>query len=797
MLYGGSAAAGRVGGRLRRALSREPLQHDWPMAPVAAIVFLGWLVMTSPWSLGYYTIPWDAKAHFLPQIQFLAQSIGRGESPFWAPFVFAGHPQIADPQAMIFSPPFLLLALVNRAPSAWAVDMTVFGMQLAAGLALAAWFRDRGWHWAGAIVAAIAFAFGASMAWRVQHTGQVLSLCYLPMILLSLDRALMLGSYRYGLATGVLGAALLLGRDQVALLTLYLLAAYLLWRLFTDQDAKALIVRAAAPLAAGGALAVALVAVPLVLTALLAAESNRPSIDLEGAGRGSLHPALLITALIPQVFGAAYRMEDYWGPPSFAWSDAGLYIAQNMGQIYIGAVPVLLVALALFQGRLWRPEIRFFTAAFAVMLGYALGWYTPVFRVFYEVFPGVSLYRRPADATFLLGGLSAVLTGYATHYVFTQPWHRESENAIAIVAGIVAVSFISALGMGLWLDRVGQLIGPLAIAATCLAVAAAAITYVKPRIALEPWPMALLLTGVTVGDLAYNNGPSTSSALPPQVYEAMAPDTRNETVRLLKARVAEAAADPSRTRRDRIELLGLGFHWPNVSLSHRLENTLGYNPIRLDLYTRATGAQDHIGLPDQRKFSPLLPSYRSPLVDMLGLKTIASGAPLESIDKGVAPGDFTLLARTPEAFVYDNPRALPRVMFATRSIGVSFEDILKSGTWPQFDPRETVLLEGSGTAIYATLAAASAAQRPKIMLERYRNTEVVVNVDSPRGGWVVLNDPWQRWWFAEIGGARAPVLRANVLFRAVEVPAGRHTVRFRFRPVLGAWRQLTAGAKSP
>ena len=113
-------------------------------------------------------------------------------------------------------------------------------------------------------------------------------------------------------------------------------------------------------------------------------------------------------------------MEDYWGPPSFAWRDTGLFIAQNVGQLYIGAIPLLLILLAGLRGHLWAREVRFFTIAALLMLLYALGWYTPVFQVFYTLLPGISLYRRPADAVFLVGALGAILAGYAVHRLFTD-----------------------------------------------------------------------------------------------------------------------------------------------------------------------------------------------------------------------------------------------------------------------------------------------------------------------------------------------------------------------------------------
>src|SRR5215471_12612843 len=97
----------------------------WPLLPALGLFVLASVVIDWPWLSGRVTIPWDAKAQFLPYIQFLAQSLARGESPAWTPFVFSGHPQIADPQSMIFSPPFLALALIDGAPSLWAQDATV------------------------------------------------------------------------------------------------------------------------------------------------------------------------------------------------------------------------------------------------------------------------------------------------------------------------------------------------------------------------------------------------------------------------------------------------------------------------------------------------------------------------------------------------------------------------------------------------------------------------------------------------------------------------------------------------
>jgi uncharacterized membrane protein YfhO len=46
----------------------------------------------------------------------------------------------------------------------------------------------------------------------------------------------------------------------------------------------------------------------------------------------------------------------------------------------------------------------------------------------------------------------------------------------------------------------------------------------------------------------------------------------------------------------------------------------------------------------------------------------------------------------------------------------------------------------------------------------------------------VVADTYDPGWKATVDGRDAPLLRANLAFRAVPVDAGRHTVEMRYRP---------------
>jgi hypothetical protein len=772
----------------------SPPRYAWGEGNLTAAAFviyaLGFLILAWPWLSGVVTIPWDAKAQFQPELQFLARSLHEGQSPSWTPNVFAGWPQIADPQSLIFSPLHVLLAAVSPAPSFRAADAVIFAALFLGGLGVILFFRDRGWHVGGALVAALAFAFGGAAASRIQHIGEVLSLAYLPLAMWLLARALERASWRYGLLAGVLGGLIAAGRDQVALLALYLLAGMVI-AYWAGANVRARLRASIKPLTATAIAGAAVPAVPVLLTLLLAESSNRPGFDFVSAGRGSLHPAHLLTFAFADLFGAADPAVPFWGPPSFAWGLTDLFLAQNMGQLYLGALPfVAIVALGISRGVLWERDIRFFTIATAVAVLYGLGWYTPAFHLFYEVLPGVTFYRRPADAAFVIGALLAILGGYLVHRWLSGTLKPATRAQWAIGLAIAAAIFAGALGAAVHADKLPVATKPIL---TGLAFAAAALGILALARRFRRWPLAAaaLVAAFTTADLAWNNAPNESTGLPPAVYDALRLDTKNETIALIKAKHAAFAAPD---RRDRIELVGIAYPWPNIGMIHNFDDVFGQNPLRLQTFAAATGVGDTVATPDQRTFSPLYPSYHSAFADLFGVRLIAAGVPVERIDASLKPGDLTFVARTADAYIYENPRALPRVFLASAWQRAGFAELIRDG-WPDVNPRRVVLLEHAPALPLPERERSGVKGSPAefggtARIVRYRNTEVTIETDSPSPALLVLTDVWHPWWRAEIDGAPAEMLKADVLFRAVAVPAGRHTVRFSFHPFAGALAEL-------
>ncbi len=768
--------------------------RDYRLA--AGVYLIAWVVLSWPWLSGAVTIPYDAKALFQAQLQFLANALHSGQSPFWNPSSFVGMPQIADPQSLIFSPA-IILAYFERIPSFRELDVYVLSMLALGGLAVLKFCQDKGWHPAGAAVAAIAFAFGSSAAWRIQHISQIESLAFFAIALWLLERALDRSSPAYGILTGLAVGAMIVEPDQVALLACYVLAAHVLGHWLLSPDRTRALKASLKPLACSALVSAAIAAFPLLVTYLFLEASNRPEMAFSEAARGSLHPASLLTAVVADLFGVIDPAVDYWGPYSAAWNPNELTLSYNMSQMYLGTLPIILIlAAGLGRGLLWAREIRVLAVAAACLILYALGAYTPVFGIFYAYFPGVALFRRPVDATFIVGALLAIAAGYLVHRWATASLPRVSYLRQSLEAGLLATILIGALLIAYSAGKASLAWKPILVA--CVWIFASSLVLAMPVPLLRRGgrlvvmvPAALLAT-----DLAANNGVNEATALPPSRFEVLSPDCRNETIRFLKTRLRR---EPGTIWRDRVELVGLGFEWQNAGLVHGFEGTLGYNPFRLGEVSDATGAQDYIAGPDQKQFSRLFPSYHSMMANLLGLRFIATSVPIEQVDTHLKPGELRLAARTSEAYIYENPDTLPRVLFVSNWMRTNFGDLVDRGNWPDFDPATTVLLE-ERPALDGTNPEPenlSEWREPQVRIKHYENTRVEIEVDAASAGLVVLHDVWHPWWAAEVDGEEVDIYPANVLFRAVPVPAGRHVVTFEFKPISGAIADLAGKILDP
>lgn len=760
------------------------------------LILAVWALAAAVWPLTGSVVPWDSKNQFYPTLRYLGAALAHGELPLWNPYHFGGHPSAADPQSLLFTPTMLLFGWLVPEPSMQLFDIVVFAHFLPGALAMVPLFRRRGWHPAGAVVAAIVFMLGGSATARLQHTGIILSYGFFPLALWLLEEALDRRSYRFGALFAVSAALMTIGRDQVAFLCALTLIGVAAQRIWAAPQPLAYFRSRAGLLVAMAAIGGALLAVPVILTMQFLATSTRPSFGYGVAAMGSLPPESLATILFGNVFGSLRWTYDYWGPDWHSLAE-GTWTDRATNYLFIGTIPALLLVWhGIAGGRLFAREFRFFLVIGILALLYALGRYTPGFEVIFDHMPGVNLYRRPADATFLINIALSFAAGYLIHRYVTEglpQWNRSALGKARLVLpflalGLVAAAIASALVFAMKANQVPASIREIGAG---LVAASLALILLARISGFSRWreAAAFILIAATGGELVLRHAASALNAEPAERYAVFRqlPPEQLQGLQILKRELADRHAQGDYPR---VEILGLNGPWQNASMVLELEDIIGYNPLRLADYERAVGPGENAEDPNLRTFPATFRGYKCQLASLLGLEYLVLDRPIERL-----PRHFPRLTGaevvygTGRMWIYRLNTASPRAYVAHHVNAVDSEAVLDQEELPEFNRHTEALIEEQNLPLLkarfapAAPTAPQAAAKSEARIVSYSRNSVILDVQASEAGILVLHDIYYPGWEALVDGERRPVLRANLLFRGVEVPAGRHRVEFHFRPI--------------
>jgi hypothetical protein len=135
-----------------------------------------------------------------------------------------------------------------------------------------------------------------------------------------------------------------------------------------------------------------------------------------------------------------------------------------------------------------------------------------------------------------------------------------------------------------------------------------------------------------------------------------------------------------------------------------------------------------------------------------------------------ANGPFALIEFT---------NALPRAKLYTQwSVMTNSVETLTRLAAPDFRPESEIILADEIPAP----AAGAAASDAKVEYTSYGPKHFTQRTTSSAPGVLLVNDRHHPDWKVTIDGQPAKLLRANFIVRAVQVPAGQHTIEWRFEP---------------
>ena len=702
-------------------------------------------------------LQFDSAYVFEPDGLAVRDALRDGRLPLWNSNLEAGWPLLATQQsAPLFPLTWIGVVFPYWESLAW---IAVIKLGLAA-LGTFLFARALALRRAPALLAAVAFAFGTYLIVWLMHP-HANAYVLLPWLLLLAERLCRTGAVRDAAGLGgLLGIAYLGGQPESGMIVALATAAWVAHRLVSARPPRRRAVRIGG-LAAAAALLGAAIGAVMILPLV---EALNQSFFTSRSG----------PPLSPKV-GLSLAFPEYWGRPDGPAMTPQAPSNFTERTLYVGALPAVLAVAGMFAARPRGPQL-FFAVLALVSLAVALDT-GPVSSVARDlpVFDKVALHRVLVLASFAIAmlaafGLQQLLDGTARSRVLTA-----AALAAALPPLVVLLAHPSWLGE--LPDAVRRLFGSeadlspdvtaLASAVRWSVLAAVAIGIVvalvrRPRRAGVLAAAAVALTALDLIAMGWGYNP----AIPKEQADPPAPPAVQAMRRL--------TGDGSR-------VVGVDGLIPNTASRWGLRDARGHEHPVVERTTRlwlqlggklgdATVAVN----PDNRDTGRLLDAFgvRAALLDPSRMSSSGQiSAPAFAGDRVAYSG--------PGGVVVERRSPLPPAFVAYRwrksgSLGESLLHIALSNTEQVRD--DPVIETGD-----AGPAAGPAATTPAEIVTR-NDTEVRLHVQARARGQLVLLDTFYPGWRAEVDGREVPIRPANVAFRAVEVEAGSHEVRFSYRP---------------
>ncbi len=685
----------------------------------------------------------DLEDSYYPDLRVIELALFDGQFPLWNPYDRAGYPFAADPQPGVLYPLNWLLAAIGHLQGGVSLGLTHFKVLLhiaIAGLGMYLFMRERKQPEPAAAVAAVSYQFGAYFAPQIVFSLNW-PLAWTPFLLRGLDRLFARPTPFAAFAVaGFMGLIVNAGSPPAVFYGALIAAPYFVLRLAESLRARPFKDWAVGPgralLLAGGLGAI--FSLPqLLATLVLTKESVLEKASFGHASSGSFIPE--------QLFSLAIRA---MGPTQ-----------------YEGICALFLACLGALYYR-ERKDTGLFLGMIVIGLFLMLGVNTQVFRLAYELIPGIDRFRLCFRYVILVSFGVSVLASYGVTALIERavPMRLLRGFALAAVACLAFAAWMQSVRPDMlrdpWITRDFTTVGLLLGVAVALA----------RGISLQGSSRSLLCAGM-LGLLALD-------------YAAFVP--RADVQRFYDPYPNLLTAEEREQLRHDVS-------------GYRVFNGFALNTLRagsLDRFRDFSGYIDPLVL---RRFSRVmfeqLKYQPARLMALYNVKYyLHSPHPMLQFERHWVPDPD----RTP---------GFTRIKHNLYEVADPSPNAYWVGQIDLRPDQDAVLEELSHIdhhkAALVPSASLNEAQREWARGLRAPSREAVAaqvlgrgynyatfEVQAPADGLLVLNEAWFPGWVVDVDGSSAPLLQVNGMMQGVRVTPGKHRVELRFRPyyfLIPAW----------